>query len=339
VVLENRMVAGAFTPQLVSLTQALVAQAAISLDNATLYDDLSTLNRDLEARVEDRTRALRAAQQQLIEAARKAGMADVAVEVLHNIGNALNSVNVSAQLIGAQLAGSKTATLARVGALLDDHKHDLAGFLGSDPRGGKLVEMLPVLGGALLREQEAMRGELVQLCTHVDSIIAVIHELNATSADKGTAILEAPHVLLDEAMAAVAERGARERIAISADCDVLPGARVDKHKGLNILTELLANALDALASAPVDDKRIQARVRQARGAVVFQVVDNGVGIPGENLRRIFHGGFGRKSDRRGDNLHKSANSATSAGGSLTVESEGPGRGATFTLVLPNRGAG
>src|SRR5205823_852333 len=73
VVLENRMVAGAFTPQLVSLTQALVAQAAISLDNATLYDDLSTLNRELEARVEDRTRALRAAQQQLIEAARKAG--------------------------------------------------------------------------------------------------------------------------------------------------------------------------------------------------------------------------------------------------------------------------
>jgi HPt (histidine-containing phosphotransfer) domain-containing protein len=53
VVLENRMIAGAFTPQLVSLTQALVAQAAISLDNASLY-------KDLENRVNERTAALHA---------------------------------------------------------------------------------------------------------------------------------------------------------------------------------------------------------------------------------------------------------------------------------------
>jgi len=338
VVLENRMVAGAFTPQRVSLTQALVAQAAISLDNATLYHELSALNRELEARVEDRTRALQAAQQQLLDSARKAGMADVAVEVLHNVGNALNSVNVSAQLIEGQVAGSKAKTVARVAELLDDHKHDLAAFFTTNPRGAKVVETLSMLGGALSREQDAMRGELRQLRSHVDDIIAVIHELNATSADKGTAILEAPAVVLDEAVAAIAERGDREHIAISTACDVLPGTKVDKHKGLSILGELLANAFDALADTHVDGKRIEVRVRETRDAVVFQVIDNGVGISSENLPRIFRGGFTGKADRRGDHLHRSANSATSAGGSVTAESGGPGCGATFTLVLPNRGA-
>jgi signal transduction histidine kinase len=336
VVLENRLVAGAFTPQLVSLTQALVAQAAISLDNAILYDDLSALNRELEARVEDRTRALREVQQQLIESARKAGMADVAVEVLHSVGNALNSVNVSAQMIQSQLAGSKTRTLTRVTTLLDDHKDNLVELLTRDPRGGTIVRLLAMLGTTLTGEQDAMAGELRRLRTNIDSIVAVVQELNSTAEDKGRAILEAPHVLVGEVAAAVVERGAIDRVAIAADCRELPGAKVDKHKGLDILAGLLANALDAVASATVEPKQIRVSVREIPDAVVFQVSDNGVGIPSENLTRIFRGGFSSKSGRRGANLHRFANAATLAGGSLTAESEGPGRGATFTLVLPNR---
>jgi C4-dicarboxylate-specific signal transduction histidine kinase len=197
--------------------------------------------------------------------------------------------------------------------------------------------MLSTLRAALTREQDAMRGELVELRTHVDSILAAIHDLHATTEDKGAAILEAPRVVLDEVVAAIAGRRAHHDIAISTDCHALPGARVDKHRALNILAELLGNALDALESAPVEHKRIRIHLQEAADAVVFQVVDNGIGIASEDLARIFRGGLGRP-DGRGVNLHKSANSATSAGGSLTAESDGPGCGATFTLVLPNRGS-
>ncbi|TMQ16226.1 MAG: GAF domain-containing protein [Deltaproteobacteria bacterium] len=338
VVLENRVTAGAFTPQVVSLTQALVAQAAISLDNATLYDELSALNRELEARVEDRTRALRKAQEQLIESARKAGMADVAIEVLHGVGNALNSANVSAQMIERQIAGSKTKTLARTVALLDQHRDDVVAFLTADERGGKLAAMLSMLGRALTGEQEAMLEELVRLRTHIDSVVTVIGQLNTTAEDRGQAMLEAPQVLLAEALAIIAERSGRDRIAIATECQA-PGARVDQHKALDILTGLLANAVDALQSAAVTHKQIRVTVYERGDTVVFEVHDNGPGISRDGLTRIFHSGPGRLSDRRGaSDLHKLANAAASAGGSLTARSDEPDGGATFTLVLPDRDA-
>ncbi|HEY6175089.1 MAG TPA: GAF domain-containing protein, partial [Kofleriaceae bacterium] len=339
VVLENRIIAGAFTPQVVSLTQALVAQAAISLDNAALYDELSTLNRELEARVDDRTRALRRAQEQLIESARKAGMADVAIEVLHSVGNALNSVNVSAQVMQGQIASSKTKTLARVTGLIDEHRDDIIEFLTTETRGAMFAQMLPMLGRTLTAEQEAMAGELVRLRTHLDRVVAVVGQLNATAEDKGLTSFDAPHVLLGEAIASIAERDGHEHIAISTDVQALSSARVDKHKTLEILTGLLGNALDALRAAPIDHKQIRVSLREAADTVVFQVIDNGPAIPDDDLTRIFHNGFGSPSDRRGgNNLHRLANAAAAAGGSLTVGNQGADHGATFTLVVPNRGS-
>jgi signal transduction histidine kinase len=64
------------------------------------------------------------------------------------------------------------------------------------------------------------------------------------------------------------------------------------------------------------------------------VRDNGIGIPPENLIKIFNHGFTTKRDGHGFGLHSGANAAKEMGGSLTAESNGPGLGATFTLELP-----
>jgi signal transduction histidine kinase len=64
------------------------------------------------------------------------------------------------------------------------------------------------------------------------------------------------------------------------------------------------------------------------------VTDNGVGIPPENMARIFNHGFTTKKDGHGFGLHSGANAAKEMGGSLTAHSDGPGKGATFTLELP-----
>jgi GAF domain-containing protein len=338
VVLENRITAGAFTPSVVSLTQALVTQAAISLDNASLYDELSTLNRELEARVEDRTRALRSAQEQLLASARKAGMADVAIEVLHSVGNALNSVNISAQMIQAQLAGSKTETLARVTAILEECRGDLAGFFLRDKRGETVAQMLPILGRTLTGEHAAIGGELARLRSHLDHVVAVVGQLNATAADKGLIMLDAPHVVLGEAMAFLAERDGYDQIAISTRGQALSSARIDKHRALEVLVGLLGNALDALHLAGVADKQIHVRVGENEGAVVFQVIDNGPAIADHDLTRIFSSGLTGSASRGSISLHKLANAAAAAGGSLTAYSPGSGPGATFTLRLPNRGS-
>jgi signal transduction histidine kinase len=67
---------------------------------------------------------------------------------------------------------------------------------------------------------------------------------------------------------------------------------------------------------------------------MIRVEDNGIGIPPENLTRIFSHGFTTRPDGHGFGLHIGAINAREMGGSLSVASEGTGRGATFTLILP-----
>ncbi len=68
--------------------------------------------------------------------------------------------------------------------------------------------------------------------------------------------------------------------------------------------------------------------------VKISVIDNGVGIPPENLERIFAHGFTTKKYGHGFGLHGSVLAAKEMGGTLTAHSDGPGMGATFTLELP-----
>ena len=82
------------------------------------------------------------------------------------------------------------------------------------------------------------------------------------------------------------------------------------------------------------DKRITVRATRESGCVRIAVTDNGVGIPAENLNRIFNHGFTTKKTGHGFGLHSAANAAKDMGGSLTVQSDGPGQGATFRLELP-----
>jgi signal transduction histidine kinase len=70
------------------------------------------------------------------------------------------------------------------------------------------------------------------------------------------------------------------------------------------------------------------------GYARVDVIDNGLGIPAENLDRVFARGFTTKKNGHGFGLHSSALAARDLGGSLTAQSEGPGRGAIFTVKIP-----
>jgi C4-dicarboxylate-specific signal transduction histidine kinase len=116
----------------------------------------------------------------------------------------------------------------------------------------------------------------------------------------------------------------------------LPAITTEKHKVLQILVNLVSNARFACEHSRREDKQIKVRVAHSDGLVRVQVIDNGVGIPPENLNRIFNHGFTTKKDGHGFGLHNSANMAKEIGGSLAVHSDGHGHGAIFTLELPVR---
>jgi signal transduction histidine kinase len=296
---------------------------------------LAEANATLEKRVDERTSELRAAQEKLVEAARGAGMAEVAAGVLHNVGNVLNSVNVAANVAATTLRGSEVSNLARARDMLREHSGDLAAFLTKDERGRHLPGYLIALAGQLADEQVTVLKELEAVEKGVDHIKRVI-DTQQDNARQG-ALIEAvtPGELV---AAALRMEGGGKGVEVEQRIEASARVLLDKHRVLQVLVNLIRNAFEAVERETVCPKRVTvsatAVTEGGRGRVRFEVADNGVGIATENLTKIFVHGFTTRAGGHGFGLHSSANAAQTMGGSLTASSDGPGRGARFVLSLP-----
>ena len=271
---------------------------------------------------------------QLRDASRRAGMAEVATGVLHNVGNVLNSVNISASLALDRLRASKVDGLGKAAALLAQHEHDLGAFLTIDPQGRRLPGYLQRLAELLATENAGARAELEQLATNVGHIKEIVAMQQSYA--QVTGVLEdlSPERLVEDALRINSTSFARHGIEIVRDFHPAPPVRVDKHKVLQILINLLRNAKHAAEDAGRPDPRIAVTIDSEGGRGRITVRDNGVGIAPENLTNVFRHGFTTKKNGHGFGLHSGANAAKEMGGSLQVQSAGLGTGATFTLELP-----
>jgi two-component system, NtrC family, sensor kinase len=278
---------------------------------------------------------LRATQRNLVEASRLGGMAEVATVVLHNVGNVLTSVNVSAEIAAELVQSSRAGRLVEVVRLLDHHHQDLAGFLTRDERGRLLPTYLRVLAEDIGNERMAIAAEVARLKTNLDHIAVIIGSQQAL-ARGGELALERvePAALLEEAIE-LAIDGEERPIEVVREQEPLAAVMVDRRLVVQVLANLLRNAQEAVAD--VEGPRIQLRARKvAEDRFALEIADNGSGIAAENLTRIFNHGFTTKQSGHGFGLHSSACSARMMGGSLLATSPGPGQGATFTLELPTR---
>jgi PAS domain S-box-containing protein len=274
------------------------------------------------------------ANRQLLETSRQAGMAEVATSVLHNVGNVLNSVNVSSTLIIEKVQKSKLGNLGRAVALIEEHQGDLGTFFTEDAKGRQLPDYLSKLAANLLSEHKEIveeAGQLVKNILHIRDIVAV--QQNYARIGGLTEKIDLRE-LIDDAVRINLGALDRHRVKLEHDYADLPTVVVDKHKVLQILVNLIRNAKYACDDSGREDKRIILRVVQENDRVGISVVDNGVGIPAENLERIFCHGFTTRKEGHGFGLHSGALAAREMGGSLTASSEGLGHGATFTLEFP-----
>jgi signal transduction histidine kinase len=339
--LENSLATNAFTPARGSLLGHLASQAAISIENARLYTDLQRAeaalrraNDELEKRVEERTRELKHAQAQLVDTARAAGMAEVAANVLHNVGNVLTSAIINAQTMSKAVSASRTARVKQASAMLTERQGSLADFFTRDPRGVRLPQYLSSLAEELLREQASLQESLEAMHKHLEHIRTII-QLQQLYA-RNTLITEECDLsqLVEDALRLQLPVLKRHDITVTREMGSLPKVQVDKHKVLQILINLLSNAKNAMASLPREQRHLRVRLEAADQMARIQVVDNGVGIPLEVRERLFSQGFTTREGGHGLGLHSSSLAARMLGGSLTLESEGPGKGATATLSLP-----
>ena len=295
---------------------------------------LTLFGRDITERKESETK-LSEMHRSLLDVSRHAGMAEVATGLLHNVGNTLNSVNVSANLVTERIRGLRVGGLVRSVELLREHSGDLGTFLSTDPRGRQLPAYLGALADQLTEEQQALLDEqrtLTEGLEHVKSIVSMQQE-HARFA--GMVELMSVTRLIDDALRLQSVSFARHGIQVRREYADVPPILLDRHKLLQIILNLLSNARHALIDGGLPDKCITIRVEPAaEDRLRIQVSDNGMGIPAENLARLFSQGFTTKKDGHGFGLHISALSAIEMAGSLACESEGAGKGATFTIELP-----
>ena len=289
--------------------------------------------------VEDITEQRRAEEElervhkQLLVASRQAGMAEVATNVLHNVGNVLNSVNVSASMVSERIKRSKCAGLARVADLLTEHAGDLATFL-SGAQGKHLPVYLQELAAQLISERDAAVAELTAVRSNVEHIKEIVAMQQWYAKRGGITDTVDVRMLVEDSLRMNEGAFSRHGVTIVREFGDVPLVQVDKHKVLQILVNVVRNAKYACAEAAGGTKCVTVRVRAAHGSILLSVSDTGVGIPKENLERIFNHGFTTRADGHGFGLHSSALAAKQLGGSLRAESAGPGQGATFTLTLP-----
>jgi two-component system, NtrC family, sensor kinase len=292
------------------------------------------ISRDITSR-KNAELVLAETRRRLLDASRMAGMAEVASGVLHNIGNAFNSVNTSASVIAERLAQSRIKNVSKVVRLIEENSADLGSFFTSDPRGRQLPAYLSQLANFLNEEHAALTREIETLRRSGEHIKTVINMQQGYALASNLAEDLSGVELIEEALQISEASLNRHGITLHRDFHPVPPVRAARHKVLQILVNLIRNAKHSMDEAAPPEKLLGLAIRATgNGRIQFVVSDNGVGIPAENLRKIFSFGFTTKKDGHGFGLHSSALAAEEMGGSLTPASEGRGRGASFILELP-----
>jgi signal transduction histidine kinase len=311
----------------------IASLAAVVTDSIDASPRLVGIDLDITDRVEadERERNL---QQQLRDASRQAGMAEIATNVLHNVGNVLNSVNISASVVTDKVKKPRSSGLGKVAALLQQHKANLPAFVAADERAKHLPAYLAELAEHLALDQEVTLQELESLRKNIDHIKEIVTMQQSYSKLVGVPERLAVKSLVDDALRMNSGTFSRHGVTLKCEFEDVPEIVVEKHKVLQILVNLLRNAKYACESSNKPDKQVVMRVSNKAGGVQIEVTDNGVGIRPEHMTRIFTHGFTTKKDGHGFGLHSGALAARDLGGVLRVASAGPDRGATFTLDLP-----
>jgi signal transduction histidine kinase len=284
---------------------------------------------------EEVTQKLRQAQGELVTAAREAGRAEIATNVLHNVGNVLNSVNISAAVIGSTLRQSRLSGLSRGMQMLRERSGDLGTFLAEDDKGRKLPPYLHAAAAALAQEHRSMEDEVDRLTKSIDHIKDIVASQQSHASRHHVVEPVQPAELADDALRMQSSALARHNITVVKEYEPIAAVPLDRGRVLQILVNLISNAKAAMSDMGDRPHRMTLRVQMIQdGELRFTVADEGEGIPPENLTRIFTHGFTTRRGGHGFGLHSSALAARELGGSLTVSSEGPGKGATFILDLP-----
>ena len=302
--------------------------------------ELETTNTSLHVEMNERKKAQAEREelhQQLVQASRQAGMADVASSVLHNVGNVLTSINVSTDILLKTLKKPMVGDVCRIASMFYEHQDNLEAFLTQDAKGKQIPSYLGMVAESLSGSHQTIQGELDSLVKKVDHIKRVI--MSQQDIAHAGEIREATVVedLMEQALLMGMPEPGEYGIRVVREYAPVPTIMTDRHHVLQILVNVITNAKNAMVEYPANSHCLTVRILVPAnhiGSVRLEVTDTGGGIKAENLPRLFAQGFTTRKAGHGIGLHSAAISAKNLGGVLQGQSAGEGRGATFMLDLP-----
>lgn len=274
------------------------------------------------------------ANQQLLTVSRQAGMAEVATSILHNVGNILNSANVSMDIIRENMAQPYYKKWSDILTMLKKHQQTLVDYLTKDKTGQLIPDYLIELGQIISNNHQQNTAELANLhknITHIKNIVSMQKTISGTSG-----IVEQVFIpeLIESALQ-LTNGLVKTDLIIRKTFEKIPFIYTDKSKVLQIIINIIQNAKDAVLYNDKEvSKEIEIIIKNIPDKIQILIIDNGLGIPNKNLNLIFSFGFSTKKEGHGFGLHASALSAKELGGTLIATSKGVGCGATFSLTLP-----
>ena len=302
--------------------------------------ELETTNTSLHIEMSERKKAQAEREelhQQLVQASRQAGMADVASSVLHNVGNVLTSINVSTDILLKTLKKPMVGDVCRIASMFHEHQDNLQTFLTQDAKGKQIPSYLGMVAESLSGSHQTIQSEIDSLVKKIDHIKQVIVSqqdiAHAGEVREATAAAD----LMEQALMMGMPEPEKYGIRVVREYAHVPTIMTDRHHVLQILVNVITNAKNAMVEYPANSHCLTVRIglpTDRRGSVRLEVTDTGGGIKAENLPRLFAQGFTTRKAGHGHGLHSAAISAKNLGGTLQAQSAGEGRGATFMLDLP-----
>jgi tetratricopeptide (TPR) repeat protein len=302
------------------------ANKMLSNKNQQINDQKNQLSKTLAE--------LREIQKTLVEVAHRAGMAEIATGVLHNVGNVLNSVKVSSQFLKERVEDSKVKGLEKVVNLFKEYEHDLGSYITSDERGKMLPKYLIKLVETLKEEQDIYLEELINLNTgisHVEEIVAVQQDYAGVSGITEMILLTR---MMDDVVKMYHDSFSVYKIKIYKNYSKVSPILIEKGKLMQVFVNILKNAEESLIMKSEGDKVVTINISEDKESQKVEIIDNGVGIKEEDLESIFLYGFSTKEHSKGFGLHTSALTVAEFDGKIFANSDGKDKGAKFTIIIP-----
>jgi signal transduction histidine kinase len=299
--------------------------------NSDRSDEIGILARSFDLMVAHLAEARRETE----ESAHRAGMAEIASEVLHNVGNAVNTANCCAEVIADRLNNSRVSGLEKASSLLSEQASNAVHFFSEDPRGPKLISYLITLTGALQKEQTENLSELQRLqetIRHIREAIASQQSHARKSDFRQRVDLRA---LLNETLLVNEALQKQCGITVTINMPELPLLELNRSRVAQVLVNLEKNALLSMQSVPGRNHELTLNVAVLETDMLqIEVRDTGTGFTPEIHERLFGQGFTTRKEGSGLGLHYCVNVIREMGGDITAHSEGPGTGATFRITIP-----